>query len=545
MEHKPYETASAYDVYFLGLCRELYGIIQTHANRHRTSVDLDEEDCRDLAYVITDYFQDVTGNIGFWDAMVQLNQQHFHKRVPLFSKDVIAEDQAISTDIHYVDIYYLLFINYMALMNAYGDGQTLIFFETKFFHELTNALLDRLDEIEEVPTTDFYTRYLVPDEDYIHFKTKLDWFTFHGYLTRIQFEDLSLEALDNFVSQEVESEFLPLLMHGEEDRLKFEVPSYYTAFFPLDIFAGALKCSSEKKQEIINLKFRPHGIFHVQQEFADSYIFLHTATSEEYRVMKSSFNRLPDTKSSEYFITTLAYWNGTYHISGLCLPSPYEGEEIYRRNIQEQHSFQRHYEPYRRELLNNATEYRNRAVEYFGKELIEFETGFDLQQKLNDFLIFYNESRLGQKSQNKSQIPAKIELPAALKKAGGIALFIPPANGISFITVHRVLMDILQTSTPEDVSMDRLQEALAALLDDSVDAAYWFYLRKHFDLPNLNSFAHCNVDSNEDFNAFLRIYKPQDFSPLKLPRFTTFTSERMAPEEAAKLFSVRSNAQKE
>jgi hypothetical protein len=266
----------------------------------------------------------------------------------------------------------------------------------------------------------------------------------------------------------VDAEFLPLLMHGEDDRLKFEVPSNYTAFFPLDIFAGALRCSPEKKQQVVNLKFRPHGIFHVQQEFPDSYIFLHTATGEECRVMKSSFNKLPDTKSEEYFITTLAYWDGAHHISGLCLPSPYKGEEIYRRNIQEQHSFQKHYEPYRRELLNNAAEYRTRAVEYFGKELVELETGFDLQQKLDNFLRWYNE----QKTQHKSREDLKFDLPEEFNKAKGIALFIPPADGFSFIVVHGMLMQVLQTPSPGDVSMPQLQEALSALLDDSVDAAY-------------------------------------------------------------------------
>ena len=47
----------------------------------------------------------------------------------------------------------------------------------------------------------------------------------------------------------------------------------------------------------------------------------------------------------------------------------------------------------------------------------------------------------------------------------------------------------------------------------------------------------CPAETDEDFEALLRIYRSKDFSPLKLPRFTTFTSERISHETARQIFS--------
>ena len=127
MQRRPYHSHSAYDICFLELCRQVYGIIQKYVNKHVSNVDLDEDDCRDLAYVVTGYFEDVAGGIGFWESLVRLNRNLYGKRVPFIPKEVIEKDEALSSDIHFTDIYYLLFVNYIALLNAHDERKALVF----------------------------------------------------------------------------------------------------------------------------------------------------------------------------------------------------------------------------------------------------------------------------------------------------------------------------------------------------------------------------------------------------------------------------------
>jgi hypothetical protein len=49
----------------------------------------------------------------------------------------------------------------------------------------------------------------------------------------------------------------------------------------------------------------------------------------------------------------------------------------------------------------------------------------------------------------------------------------------------------------------------------------------------------CPADSDEDFDALLRIYRAPDYSPLKLPRFTTFDSGKISSGIVRTIFSKK------
>ena len=538
MEQKPYPVHSSYDVFYLDICRRLFSIVEELAIEYENSIDLDEEDCRDMAYVLTAYFEDQVNDFGFWKSLVLMHKNLFGKRLPFSDKDILQAQEEDFEDIQPADIHYLAYITYLNLIND-ADEKALVYFDKDFFRELTERVFDYLSDIEEVFTTGFYKSYLLPDVDYIDFKLKLDWFTFKGYLTGIEFSKRLDDHLFRLVEEQIDTSMISALTYAERDRLMFEMPSSFTAFFPIDIFAGAIICDEKKKEEIKPLKFRPHGIFHVQHETDSDYIFLHTATAEEFKVTKKSFNQTFDSNDEEYWITTLANWNKEYYISGLCLPSPYYGEEIYHRNLEMQHSFQKHFAPYRRHIEQTALDYRNEAVNFFSNDLTVFENGSHLQEKLNEFGKWYFDKVTDKSKLSKRTIPALFNLPKELLKAQEVALFIPPGDGLQFITQHKQLLQLLQTKETDKITLQDIEAILPALLNDSIGTDYWFYLRKHLPLPNLSLFLKCPVESDEDFEAFLRIYRSEDFSPLKLPRFNTFTSERISHKTAKEIFSKK------
>jgi hypothetical protein len=528
IKRKPYEVHTEYDVFYLKICRRLFRIINELAIKHNNAVDLDEQECRALAYVITAYFEDVINGIGFWQSVVDLNRKHFKKRLPFFGSKRLEEEEQNFDDIISADVYYLLYINYVAMTSSAGD-KTLVSFEKLFFYEATDKIFNYLLDIEEVPATTFYEDYLVPDEDFIDFKNKLGWFTFEGYLTGVEFILRMQDHRSKLMDEKTDKQILPVLMYDEKDRLSFEVPSVLTAYFPLDIFAGALRCNEAKKEEIKSLKLRPHGVFHIQNENATHIIFRHTATNEEFNVLKNSFNNPPDASKEEYWIATVAKWDNDYYVSGICIPSPYKGEEIYGYNIEMQHSFQKHFPAYREHVIKTTLNYRDEAFRYFGKELVEFFSGKELQEKLDAFNEWYFEN-ISDKSKLASGTKAvKMQLPKKLIAAEDVALFIPPGDNFELIRMHKQLLEILQTPVPEKVTREELNNVIALLLDDNVSKDYWYYLRKNYTLRNLSLFVKCIVEGDEDFEAMMRIYKPHEFSPLKLPRFKTVDSERYRP----------------
>ena len=538
IERKPYKNHSSYDIFYLRICRELFKLIDRIARAQGAKVDFDKEDCRELAYIFTAYFEDRVNNIGFWDALIALHQKHFGKRLPFFDKETLKQQEGEYDDILPEDIHYLAYISSINLL-SYGDEKPIISFNSDFLIRLKDSVFDYLEAIDEVVITDFYESFLVPEDDYIDFKRQLHWFTFSSYLTSTEFGRKMAEQTAQLMDEDIDPSDIQPLIYSVTDRLMCEAPSSFTAFFPADMLAEAMRCNDTRKDEIRNLKWRADGIFHVQRETPTHYRFLHTSTGEEFDVLKNCFNVPINVDHQEYWITTVVGWNNDYYISGLCSQSQYKGEEIYHANLKNQQQFQRHFAPYRKEIMETALKSREAAAKYFGDDLVVFDTGYQLQEKLNEYNEWYYNLVAADKSNPPPDTqPIKFNLPAELLNAKGVALFIPPQDGLQFILKHQQLINVLQKTTTNKFTGEEVHDMLEMLGDDTIGSDYWFYIKKHFPLRNLSGFMKIPLDDDKDFEALLRIYLPEDFSPLKLPRFTTFTSERITTEKAREIFRV-------
>ena len=537
LERKPYQNHSSYDIFYLRICRDLFKIVDRIVNEHKRTIDLDKEDCRELAYTFTGYFEDQVNNIGFWDALIALHRKHFGKRLPFFDNETLQEQEEQYEDILPEDIHYLAYISYLNLLADSGE-KPIVLFNTDFLVRLKDSVFDYLEAIEEVVITDFYESFLVPEDDYVDFKRQLHWFTFSSYLTSTEFGRKMAEQTSQLMEADIDETDIQPLIYSVTDRLMCDEPSSFTGFFPADMLANAMRCNDTRKEEIRNLKWRAHGIYHVQNETPTHYRFLHTSTGEEFDVLKSCFNVPINTDQHEYWITTIVGWNNDFYISGLCSPSPDKGEEIYHTNLKMQQSFQKHFAAYRKEILETALKSREASAKYFGNDIVVFETGYQLQEKLNEYNEWYFNFLADQSNPPAESQPIKFNLPPEVLNTRGIALFIPPQDGFQFILKHQQLIKALQKTATEELTAEEVDDMLVMLGDDSVGSDYWFYLKKHFPIRNLSRFMKCPLDDEEDFEALLRIYLPEDFSPLKLPRFTTFTSERISAEKAREIFKA-------
>jgi hypothetical protein len=519
MERKPYANHTSYDSFYLKICRDLYTIVHNIVTENDKDINLDEEDFREMAYLFTGYFEDQVNNIGFWNALIALHKKQFGKRLPFFDKKIVEQQEEEFNDILPEDIHYLAYITLLNLLTD-QEEKPVILFNSDLLIQLKEDIFAYLVEIEEVFTTDFYEKFLVPEQDYIEFKKQLDWFTYNSYLTSIEFTKRIDDHLEKLLDSNTDPSLLSLYLYSERDRLMSEIPSSFTAFFPADILAMAMRCDEKKKEEIRNLKWRAHGIFHIQQETETHVHFLHTSTGEEFDVLKASFNMPIKKAHQDHWITTIVRWDNDYYISGLCAPSPYKGEELHRTNLKMQYTFQKHFSGYRNSILELAREYRETAVTYFGNEFVIFDSGFLLQKKMNEFHAWHHSTVADLSNFSQKPEPVKLNLPEELLRTEGVALFIP-LDGFQFILNHKQLMHLLEAPRIEKLTREAVEDTMGMLTDDSIGIDYWFYIKKHFPITNLSLLLKCPLDSDEDFEALLRICLPEDFSPLKLPRFTT------------------------
>lgn len=537
IDRKPYKISTEIDLFYLRICRDLFILIDRLVHKHQDVVEMDQDDCREMAYIFTAYFEDQVSEIGLWKALTELHKKHFGKRVPFFDPEVLRQQEEYFGDILPADIHYLAYISYRNML-TFDDDKPVVMFNTPFLLELTECVFDYLEAREEVFVTDFYNEFLQPESDILKFKYQLNWFVYKSYLTGLEFSRKLDDHSWNLSEQETGDEEIRSMIYAEQDRLLFEVPSSLTAFFPIDILAGVMRCNEKKKQEISNLKWRPHGIFQIKKETTEFYHFFHTATGEEFEVRIDSFDRPVKSPMDTYWITTLIRWNDEYHISGLCISSPYKGEAIDHQNLRFQHRFQTHFEPYRKHLIKTAEEYSERAIRFFGNELVVFDSGYQLQDKLNEFHQWYFDTVVDQSKVQGEKKPVIFNLPPDMLNTNGIALFIPQKDGFEFVFEHRELLHLLQTKEVGDLTFEDLETQFVKLSGEAPGANYWQYLYKNFSIPNLSALLKCPVDSEEDFDALLHIYKSEDFSPLKLPAFSTFTSEEISSDTARRIFDL-------
>jgi hypothetical protein len=530
MNHKPYSHHSAYDLFYLKMCRRIFKIISELPAQYTTVMQMNNEDSRDTAYILTAYFEDRVNNIGFWESLVALHKKQFGKRVPFFDLSDLKAQEDLHEDIFPADVHYLLFVSYI-IQQTNDREKPVIRFDDPFFIELTKRVFEYMDETEEVPQTAFYESFLTAPDDYFDLKRMLQWFVFGSYLTGKEFSRKLQNHISRQNNEDKDPQLADVMLYAEEDRLMCEEPSSLTAFFPVDILAGAMHGSDEMKASVANLKWRPYGIFQIAGETATHFHFIHTATGEEFDVVIESFNEpLKVKKQGNYWLTKLAPWNGDAWISGACMAMPLSQEEIAETNTADQHIFLKHYRPYRQKIKKLALEYRHKSATFFKGDLVVFGSGRELQEKMNAFSLWHFQTLADKAKMGKDVHPPEFPMSKDMLAAEDIALFIPPADNICFILEHKKSLRALQGG-PE-MAADEVLEALFWLMDDSVDSEYCFYLRKNFPLKNLSLFLPRQTATDQDFEALLRIYKPGDFSPLCLPAFSISSLEEQLEEGA-------------
>ncbi len=521
LNYKPYNTHSDYDLFYLRICRDIFKILK---NKNETTNEmLSDENLRDMAYNITAYFEDVVNNIGFWESVKTLNREHFGKSLPFFPPEHSGTETAEENDISVNDIHYLLFLAMVSLFNS-EDDYYLVDFNTPFIVESAKSIFEHLDLIEDVVITNFYEDYLdVSKLDYIGVKKIASWFTFNSYLTRIEFSKKLRKIVIKEQSKHNSSfEDIDKKIYIHSDLYTFVCPSNVTAYFPVDILAGAVIGSQQDKEDMKNLKFRPQGIFDYIKEDEDSIKFKHTDTQDEFEVLKSSFGNSDNMQVCEQWFMTLAKWRGRYNISGMSIGLTDKKTKLtFENHVSNNQQLCRKYsKAYREQIIDTATTHDKVMLEFFGDRLIAFDDGKKMEDLLNKYYEYSFKIFASKNDTPDNAKPIKQKLPNNFLSSNDVALFIEPLNSMCFILNHQSLLSALQETDFDGLPSKVIHECLEQFFSDSIEACYWIWLKEKYELPNLSKLLKAPTENMKNFEAILRIYKPQDFSALKLPRYS-------------------------
>ncbi|RYY87989.1 MAG: DUF3843 family protein [Chitinophagaceae bacterium] len=509
LAQKPYKRLSLADQYYLGICRELYQLIDAVAKRVLPALPLTDEELRWMAYVYTAYFEDRVSSIGFWDSLVAIHKEHFRKRLPFFDAEDLVKQEEEAEDILHADIHYL---GYALLVDTHSVGRErrAHCFDDPFLLEVANGVFKHLDLQEEVLVNNSYDDFLTVPDDYYTFRERFLWFTYKSYLTAEWYNELNDDFLlkNGLGIDEVPGTYQYSIALQERERIAFEEASSFSGFFAIDLFAGALRCNVEERKAICELKARPTGIFELEDSGARQLRLHHTGTGEKFLLEKEGLGSARKLLDGSYLRLTLAAWKGRWFLSGTAMQIPCSTDELPEINEEGQRYYQKHYGPYRKRLQEQVDKQRKLALEFFQSDLVEYSNGGSLQKALHDFNEWH-----GKRSRRK---PVYTTLEPDFLKEEGLALYLSPNDVMGFVPGHAQLIGLLESANP-DLAGEQLEDALFLLCDEGTGAGYWQTLRKHYKLPGLSKLLGLPLQSDSDFEALLRLHFPWDFSPLRLP----------------------------
>jgi hypothetical protein len=507
---KPYKNKAAYDLYYVKICRKIFHLLTMQSLKYHAPLNMYQ--CRDLAYILTSYFEDMVNQIGFWDAVVREHQVIFGQRVPFFTKAQLKEWEDCE-DINPADIHYLIFVYMVFLQNSVGISS---FPAESFFTELRDQVFECLDEIEDVVLTDFYKDYLLPEPTYIDFKRMLTWFVYEGYLFGHEFTYLRNQidtSMRKQVPKDMEQGLYDTHLFAELEKEMYTANSCLSGLFPMDVLADSLKADADTTAKLKGTKHLINGVFEYTSMDQRNYHFKHTLTGEIFPVRRNAVPALESVLGlKKHWLTNLYRWDDSHIILGICGHEPDE-DIVSWHNKQNEHDYKKHNGKFQAVLKDFLEESAADALAFFQTNPVIFKTYADLNQKMTDFYQwqFLQDVRNGKaKPDRGGPTPFRGD---HLGDMEDIALFIYKDESPVMIQNY---FDHLSRMTTIDTVYEFCEREL--FIKSSIPAKVYLSLRREASTSDNTSKNEWGITKDNDFEALLRTYMPGEFSPLRKPK---------------------------
>jgi hypothetical protein len=504
---KPYDFATPYDKFYLGLANEVFSYFNQP-----------ESDMRDMferrllvkaSVALVSHFEDFINELGLWNTFVRKQKELYGWYLPFYDLSEYDEEYINQEDYG--------FLLWHFLQN--GAGKTInpkaepLLAAAGFCYELFEPLID------EAPVNDFYDEWFGFGEeiDFFPLKKRLQWLAFESYLFGQEMSARWFKAVEKSLSEKT----LPL----NQDKLAYLLQDDFLYLKRSSLCALTMaECMAEWKglPGIKKFGHRVGGFFEYEGSDGKYVNFRYLSSKRLFPIRKESADfPVHDMKPGEVIAFFNAVeWKGDWWLTGLLLTYPADQRKVEELRLNPlNRNFYAQTEETQQKLREITADMEAGFLEYFGDRLVFFDSDKEMKQAFQEQTNWWNTYKT-KDPDDRPPSPYFEKMEAAFRKShpvpksapGPWAAYYEPGEGVSMSPAIPDFVKFLERENLEPKESTALffsffhecSPSLARLLAD------------RYPLRNIQSPVITEPDHAEKyFDFFLRYYNPGAFGEPK------------------------------
>lgn len=319
LAYKPYRTHGRYDNFYTSCANEVLEILKDYT-AFWTEEEVDFDNQKTIAVLLTSRFEDFISEIGLWQAFIQHNQGTFGYYLPFYDMANYDADYLNPADFSY-QIWHQLNFDTEEFYLA-PDKEEII--------EMGQHIYQLLEaKIDIAPVTDFYQQYFTLTDDIglagiksaLVFLCESSYLLGGGHFAPILQEELE-EQMKNFATHPMMGAMSFALVQNE---YLYNHASCWGGLSAREWLLAVCTASKETKKKVANLYQNVTSTFIFLGKDDKYYYYQHRVTKAKFNVLKMSFNLPKEAEHMQYHLHTLVKWGDDWLMSGASLPIPNDG----------------------------------------------------------------------------------------------------------------------------------------------------------------------------------------------------------------------------
>ncbi len=103
---KPYTDQTATDSYYLKLSNDVLKVLNQTKQTFSLQIGFEDEDLKDLACLLTSYFEDIISETNIWNSFIRLHKRLYKIQLPFFKLNEYVEEEINVQDICFLIWYF-------------------------------------------------------------------------------------------------------------------------------------------------------------------------------------------------------------------------------------------------------------------------------------------------------------------------------------------------------------------------------------------------------------------------------------------------------
>ncbi len=319
MKFHPYRGSSSTDLYYITLANRVWKTIRSVENNYNSmqSIEINDSEQKELACVLTAYFEDIISQTGIFQTFTRLHQRQYGKPLPFFTLD----EEYAPGEINIEEVQFLVWHYHMQLCNL-----DIPFSPTfPFFVALAEAVMEIFEEeYEMAPENEKFRQAITPDEkeqeQLYALNSKFLWlctqsylFSNNSYLLEEEAELLVKEAKEAGLEEQA-ADMVNMLC----DNFGFNHVTEFMRLTPPQWYAELLGEESPLYASLMSLGHKYTGYFRYMERDGEITRFRHIASDRVIEVCNRSLAGMPNEMKNPALIlhTGFVEWNGKWWQSG-------------------------------------------------------------------------------------------------------------------------------------------------------------------------------------------------------------------------------------